>query len=123
MDLTDAQWSLLDPLIPVGKAGPGRRGCPPKDRRAVLNGILWILRTGAQRFAAYGIELIAPNRKNRNKTQDGRPLCRYRRSWKVERFFAWLNQFRRLVNRWEYHADNFLALLQLGCIVILLRHF
>ena len=69
-----------------------------------------------------GIELIAPHRRNRRKSQDGRPLRRYRRRWKVERLFAWLQNFRRLVTRWEYHADNFLGFVQLGCIVILLRH-
>lgn len=71
-----------------------------------------------------GIELIAPNRSNRRvMTQDRRPLRRYRRRWKVERLFAWLQNYRRLVNRWEYHADNFLGFLHLGCICILLRHF
>jgi transposase len=69
------------------------------------------------------IEMIAPHRSNRRKhTQDGRPLRRCRRRWKVERLFAWLQNFRRLVTRWEYHADNFLGFVQLGCIVILLRH-
>ena len=71
-----------------------------------------------------GIELIAPNLSSRRrKTQDGRPLRRYRRRWKIERLFAWLQNFRRLVTRWERHADNFLGFLQLGCICILLRHF
>jgi transposase len=71
-----------------------------------------------------GIEMIAPHRKNRKKprTQDGRPLRRYRRRWKVERLFAWLGNFRRLVVRYEYHADNFLGFIRLGCIIILLRH-
>ena len=76
----------------------------------------------AAEHAEGGIELIAPNRINRNvKTQDGRPLRRYRRRWKVERLFAWLHNFRRLVNRWEYDVANFLGFVQLGCIVILLR--
>ena len=70
---------------------------------------------------AWGIEMIAPNRKKRAKTQDGRPLRRYRRRWKVERLFAWLQNFRRLVVRYEFHAENFLAMAQLGCIMILLR--
>jgi len=70
----------------------------------------------------WGIEMIAPNRKKRSKTQDGRPLRRYRRRWKIERFFAWLQNFRRLVVRYEFHASNFLAMVQLGCILILLRH-
>lgn len=73
----------------------------------------------------YGTELIAPHKANRKKrkTQDGRVLRRYSRRWKVERLFSWLYNFRRLVVRWEYHADNFLGMLQLGCILILLRYF
>jgi transposase len=71
-----------------------------------------------------GIELIAPHQPRRKrKTQDGRPLRRYRRRWKIERLFAWLQNFRRLVTRYERHAENFLGFLQLGCICILLRHF
>ena len=71
-----------------------------------------------------GIELISPHRWNRSKpvTQDGRALRRYRRRWKIERLFAWLHNFRRTVVRWEYHAENFLAMIQLACAVILLRH-
>jgi transposase len=70
-----------------------------------------------------GIEVIAPHRKNRKKkkTQDGRKLRRYKRRWKIERLFAWLQNFRRLVVRHEYKAENFLGMAQLGCIVILLR--
>ena len=70
----------------------------------------------------YGIELIAPNRRNRSKSQDGRKLRRYRRRWKVERLFAWLHNFRRLVTRWEYHIENFLGFVHLGCIKLLLSY-
>ena len=70
-----------------------------------------------------GIEMIAPHRRNRKKkkSQDGRKLRRYKRRWKVERLFAWLQNFRRLVVRYEYKEENFLGMAQLGCIVILLR--
>src|SRR5438876_1424032 len=71
----------------------------------------------------YGIELISPHRSNRiNKTQDRRRLKRYCRRWKIERLFAWLQNFRRLVVRYERHAENFLGMLHLGCCLILLRH-
>jgi len=70
----------------------------------------------------YGIEMIAPNRARRRRTQDGRPLRRYGRRWKIERLFAWLHNSRRLVTRWEYHVGNFLGFLQLACAKILLRH-
>lgn len=72
-----------------------------------------------------GVELISPHRGNRKRspTQDGRPLRRYRRRWKVERLFAWLHHFRRIVTRWEYYSLNFLGFVQLGCLVILSRQF
>ena len=71
---------------------------------------------------AMGIEMIAPHHPARkHKTQDGRPLRRYRRRWHIERLFAWLQCSRRLVTRFEHKAQNFLAFLKLRCIVILLR--
>ena len=78
----------------------------------------------SKRAIDYGIELIAPHRldwRKRLKTQDGRPLRRYKRRWKVERLFAWLQNFRRILVRYEYHADNFLGFVHLGCMIILLR--
>jgi transposase len=48
----------------------------------------------------YGIEMIAAHRRGRRSTQDGRPLRRARRRWKIERLFAWLHNSRRLVTRW-----------------------
>jgi len=72
----------------------------------------------------HGVELIAPHKYNRSKpaTQDGRCLRRYRRRWHVERLFAWLHNYRRVVTRWEYHAANFLGMVQLACVLVLLRH-
>ncbi len=46
-DLTDAQWAVLDPLIPEPVRRKDGRGRPWKPRRDVLHGILYILRTGA----------------------------------------------------------------------------
>jgi transposase len=71
----------------------------------------------------YGVEMIAPNRRGRKRrTQDGRKLRRYRRRWKVERLFAWMHTFRRLVTRWEYHIENFLGFVHLACLHMMLRH-
>jgi transposase len=256
-DLTDAQWAILDQLIPEPERRTDVRGRPWRPRRDVLNGILYILRTGApwadlpERFPPYqtchrrfqqwvrsgvmrgvlealaedlcvrgrlhvheafidgsfapakrggpgvgktkrgkgtkimavadssglpvavcaesatphevtlvqqtlaeifvpeplerligdnaydsdrldeadeelsetGIEMIAPHRSNRkNRTQDGRPLRRYRRRWKIERLFAWLQNFRRLTVRWEHSLENFVGMIHLACAIILLRH-
>jgi transposase len=211
MDLTDAQWAFLEPLFRPRRREDGR-GRPWQDTRAVLNGVFWILRTGApwherslhrrqlqfgekrgcsvgptkrgkgskimaiadrhglplavhvasasphetklvertieRRFLAetpqrligdraydsdpldahirerFGVQMIAPHnsRRIRTATQDGRVLRRYRRRWKIERLFAWLHNYRRIVIRWEYHPENFLGMVQLACAVILLRH-
>ena len=55
-ELTDAQWQLLLPLLPP-KATTGR---PRADDRRTLNGILWVLRTGA-RWADMPREYGAPS--------------------------------------------------------------
>jgi len=76
-------------------------------------------------LAEYGVEMIAAHRKNRlpaNKTQDGRPLRRAKRRWKVERFFAWSQEFRRIVTRWEYKLEHFIGFVQLATIIILIRN-
>ena len=46
-DLTDEQWQALDPLIPRARKRRDGRGRPWKSRWSVLNGVLWVLRTGA----------------------------------------------------------------------------
>ena len=252
MDLSDAQWAILAPLIPSLPRRSDRRGRPWRDSREVLGGVLWVLKTGARwkdlpdRYPPYqtchrrfqqwvqagvlermlhalasalleqgridlsegfidgtfvpakrgaqavgptkrgkgtkimavtdgsglpialhidsasphevtlvehtlattfvgglperligdkaydsdkldgalrhgGVEMIAPHRRGRQKTQDGRKLRRYKRRWKVERLFAWLFAWRRLVVRYEYHPENFLGLVQVACALILLR--
>src|SRR3984957_9674286 len=49
MDLTDEQWGLIRGVVEqdTESKNPERGGRPPQDARAVLNGILWVLRTGA----------------------------------------------------------------------------
>jgi transposase len=43
-DLTNAQWEKLKPLLPPQKPRVGR---PSNDHRTTINGILWVVRTGA----------------------------------------------------------------------------
>jgi transposase len=37
------------------------------------------------------------------------------------RLWAWLQNFRRVVTRFDYHVENFLGFVHLGCIKLLLR--
>lgn len=77
-----------------------------------------------KQLAARGIELICPHRCNRRKpaTQDGRALRRYRKRWKVERTFAWLGNFRRLVVRYDRALLMYNAFFHVACLLIALRH-
>lgn len=72
----------------------------------------------------FGIERIAPHKRNRTRkpTQDGRALRRYKRRWQVERFFSWLQSFRRIKTRYEYNDHNYLGMVQLASITIMLRY-
>jgi transposase len=82
-------------------------------------------RLDAEVLEQFGTEMIAPHKSNRRperKTQDRRALRRFKRRWKVERLFAWLYNFRRLVVRYEYKVENYLGFLRLGCVLILFRH-
>jgi transposase len=76
-----------------------------------------------ERLAGRDIEMICPHRKNRKKpkTQDGRKLRRYKRRWKVERTFAWLGNFRRLVVRYERYLKMYRAFFHVACLLITLR--
>jgi transposase len=62
-DLTDFEWSVIEPLLPMDRRGP-----KPKNNRQVLNGIFWVLRAGApwrDMPERYGPYTTAYNRFNR----------------------------------------------------------
>lgn len=70
----------------------------------------------------FGIDLIAPHRSNRvNLTQDRRKLRRLKRRYKIEQFFAHLQNFRRIVTRYEKIPQNFLNFLYLASSCILVK--
>ncbi|HRF48636.1 MAG TPA: IS5 family transposase [Anaerolineales bacterium] len=70
-----------------------------------------------------GIEPIIPARSNNPKAthQDGRRLRRYRHRWIIERTFAWLGHFRRLVVRYERHDRLYGAFFHLACALLTLK--
>ena len=76
--------------------------------------------------ARLGIEMVAPHRKNRlpeNKTQDGRKLKSYKKRWIVERTLSWLQDFRRVLVRYERSSLLYLSFVFLACLMILLKRF
>lgn len=75
-----------------------------------------------EHLARHGWTLVSPHRRGRKYlSNDGRRMKRYKRRWKIERTIAWLHHFRRLVTRWEYHADLYQGFVQLACAIICCR--
>jgi transposase len=74
---------------------------------------------------ARGTYPIVPYRKRAVSTKygDGRAMRRYKRRWKVERTFAWLGNFRRLVVRYERKHWIFRAFIHVACVPITLGQF
>ena len=48
MEMTDAQWAIVGPIVTARTPGKDPRGRKPGDPRPILEGVLWILRTGAR---------------------------------------------------------------------------
>jgi transposase len=76
-----------------------------------------------ERLKRRGIELIAPHRSNRRKkkTQDGRPLRRYKRRWKMERTISWIGNYRKLVVRYDRHIHIYQAFFNIACMLVTLN--
>jgi transposase len=76
-----------------------------------------------EELAEDGFILVAPHRKNRvkPKTTDGRRMRRYKRRFIVERTFAWVHSYRRVVTRFERHVDLFEGFVHLACAFIALN--
>jgi transposase len=70
-----------------------------------------------------GYMLVSPHRTNRTKqaTNDGRRLRRYKRRWIIERTFAWMHSYRRVVTRFERKVNLFDGFVHLACAFIALN--
>lgn len=106
--------------IAVPRKGPGR---PRKNPRRIIADKGYDCDALRDRLARRGIDLIAPYRKNKRRwpRYDGRKMRRYRRRWKVERTFAWFNNYRRLVVRWDRSLTIYSAFFHVACLMITLR--
>lgn len=74
-------------------------------------------------LAADGYRLLSPHRKNRTRPSrnDGRRMRRYKRRWIVERTFAWVHSYRRVVTRYERRVDLYDGFVHLACAFIALN--
>jgi transposase len=120
-----AEVTLVNPTLETIKVPRKGRGRPKKRPKRLIGDKGYDSDPLRNELKSYGIDFIAPHRSNRKKpkTQDGRKLRRYRRRWKVERTFAWLGSFRRLVVRYENKISVYRAFFHLACLMITLRWF
>jgi len=70
-----------------------------------------------------GIEPIIPARSNNSRAthQDGRKLRRYGHRWIIERTFAWIGWFRRLLVRHERLVETYTGFFHVACVLLTLR--
>jgi transposase len=116
-----AEVKLLEPTLKNGRIGGchAKRGKPKRliaDRGDDSHAARALL-------VKHDIEPIIPARSNNRVAthQDGRKLRRYKRRWIIERTNAWLQNFRRLVVRYERSAKNVTALVHLACALTTLK--
>ena len=74
------------------------------------------------------IQPVIPARKRpkRKKPRAGRPVgsyqpMQYQGRWKIERAFAWLQNYRRVTVRWDWYLKHYIAWVTLACVAILMR--
>lgn len=119
-----AEITLLeDTLANVPVLSDGRRGRPQRQLIRVVADAAYDSDPHRTRLKRRGIELIAPHRSNRVRppTLDGRTRRRLKRRWVIERTFAWLQHFRRLLTRFDHSATSYAGFVHLACALLTLR--
>ena len=117
-EFAESEWNRIKDMLPPEQPKSGKRGRPAKyDNRSIMNGILWIARTGAP-------WRTLPERYG--KWQAVYARCRqwkqlYKERHLVECFFQKLKWFRRIFTRYDKLDASFLAFVYVAAIVILLK--
>jgi transposase len=119
-----AAVTLLERTLDTVAVGrPGKPGRPRKRPERLIADRGYDSNPLRARLVRRGIEPIIPARRNHQRAthQDGRKLRRYRRRWIVERTFAWLGHFRRLVVRDERLITTYTGFFPMACALLTLR--
>jgi transposase len=116
-----SEVKLLEQTLQNGRIG-GRRAKRRKPKRLIADRGYDSNKVRAL-LVKRDIEPIIPARHNNRVAthQDGRKLRRYKRRWIIERTNSWLQNFRRLVARYERSAKTFTALVHLACALTTLK--
>ena len=122
-EASPAEVKLLGQTLANGRIG-GRRAKRRRPQRLIADRG-YDSNTVRALLVKREIEPIIPARRNNRVAthQDGRKLRRYKRRWIIERTNSWLQNFRRLVARYERRVKNFEALVHLACALVTLKRF
>lgn len=76
-----------------------------------------------EELAERGFRVLAPHRRSRTRpsSNDGRRMRRYKRRWVVERTFAWLHSYRRVITRYDRRVHMHDGFTRLACAFIALN--
>jgi transposase len=123
-DLTDSQWALLEPLLPVHTSGRPRT----TNMREVCNAIFYLLTNGCVPDGGYAGKLIeyvyywfwlVLEIVKRSDDQKGFKILP--RRWVVERTLGWLTNYRRLSRNYECWTETSEAMVKMAMIHIMLH--
>ena len=120
----DVRWA--QPTLALVRV-PQRRGRPRTRLPQLTADKGYDSRTLRRWLRAHGTASCIPQRAYAHRRSRGRPPLAPRRfarqRWRVERSFAWLQQFRRLAVRWDHSLVAYPGFVTVACIVICLRKF
>jgi transposase len=116
--LTGSNRNDVEQLIALVETVPWVRGVVGRPRRrpdSILADRGYDSERHREELRRRGIKPVIARRR----TESGSGLGRYR--WVVERTFAWLHNFKRLLVRYERRGEMHQAMLALGCCVVCYR--
>ena len=119
-----AEVTLAEATVAAVRVPCWGRGRPRQKPKRIIADRAYDSNPLRDRLQERGIELLVPHRRNRQHwwRQDGRKLRRYRRRWKIERTFAWLQNFRRLLVHQDRILTVYRGLFHFACLLITLRY-
>ena len=122
---TPAEVTLVGETLNTIRVPRVGGGAPRRKPRRLIGDRGYDSDAVREALARRGIVFIVPYRHNRTvrRFEDKRLLRRYRHRWIVERTFAWLGSFRRLLVRHERLVSVYTSLLYFAAALIALRRF
>ena len=122
-----AEVRLAESTLRSIRVSRSSRGRPRTRPRLLTADRAYDSREFRQHLRRRGIRACIPPRRRPTgwKPRRGRPISarsdEYGRRWIVERTFAWLGSFRRLLIRWERRTDIYCAFFVLALVILCMR--